>query len=116
MTKTGPGHPNIADGAIAPVARVAGLLEAVARDCEQAVDFVVPLRCGQAANRLHALLGYTPTQLPLVGDDLTSIASGLSEAITLLSSLPQDGLSDPILDALLAVRAAAQTVQHGAVS
>jgi hypothetical protein len=66
--------------------------------------------------RLHALLGYTPTQLPFVGDDVTSIASALSEAITLLSSLPQDALSDPILDALLDAHAAAQTVQHEAVS
>lgn len=94
----------------ASIARAAALLEAVARDSEQAVDFDVPLRCGQAAGRLHTVLGFSATQLPLVGDDAEDIRAALSEAITLLSELPEDQITDPVLDALLDARAAAAAV------
>lgn len=96
-------------GSAAAIAQAAALLEAVARDSERAVDFEVPLRCGQAANRLHTVLGFAPT-LPFIGDDATDIRTALGEAITLLSVLPSDELSDPILDALLDARAAADAV------
>lgn len=102
-------------GPTAAIARAAVLLEAVARDSEQAADFEVPLRCGQAANRLHAVLGYVPAQLPAIGDDATGIRTALDQAITLLSSLPQDELSDPLLDALLDARAAAAALPGAAV-
>jgi hypothetical protein len=91
----------------AQIAQAAGLLEAIARDSENTVDFDVPLRCGQAANRLHAALGRSATQLPAVGDDATEIAAALGKAITLLATLPGDQLTDPVLDALLDARAAA---------
>lgn len=94
----------------ASLALAAALLEAVARDSEQAVDFDVPLRSGQAAGRLHAVLGFSPTQLPFVGDDAEDIRAALNEAITLLSALPDDQITDPVLDALLDARAAAAAV------
>jgi hypothetical protein len=90
------------------LAQAAALLDAVARGCEQSVDDVVPLRCGQAANQLYALLGHTLTEVPLVGDDAKAIAGALAEAITLLSSLPRDALTDPVLYSLLEARAAAE--------
>jgi hypothetical protein len=94
----------------ASLALAAALLEAIARDSEQAVDFDVPLRCGQAAGRLNAELGFSPTQLPFVGDDAADIRAALSEAIMLLSALPEDQITDPVLDALLDARAAAAAV------
>lgn len=97
-------------GSSAAIAQAAALLEAIARDSEHAVDFEVPLRCGQAANRLHAALGFTSPQLPFVGDNATDIGAALGEAITLLSTLPSDEITDPILDALLDARAAAAAV------
>ena len=97
----------------AGIARAAALLEAVARDSEAAVDFEVPIRCGQAANRLHTLLGATSSTVPLVGDDADAIRAALSEAITLLSSLPPAELAEPVLDALVQARAAALATQNG---
>jgi hypothetical protein len=97
------------------IALAAALLEAIARDSEQAVDFDVPLRCGQAASRLHTVLGFSPTQLPFVGDDATDIRTALGEALTLLSGLAEDQITDPILDALLDVRAAEAAVPEDAV-
>jgi hypothetical protein len=97
------------------LAHAAALLDAVARGSEQAVDFEVPLRCGQAANRLYALLGQTLTEVPLVGDDAKQIAAALTEAITLLSSLPQAAMTDPVHDALLQARAAAEVARRSAV-
>jgi hypothetical protein len=94
------------------LAQAAALLDAVARGSEQAVDFEVPLRCGQAANRLYALLGHTLTDVPLVGDDAKQIAGALTEAITLLSSLPHDALTHPVLDALLEARAASDLARR----
>ena len=99
----------------APLAQAAALLDAVARDSEQAVDYEVPLRCGQAANRLYALLGQTLTDLPSVGDDAATIADALAAAILLLSSLPHDALIDPVLDALHEARAAAEVGRRSAV-
>ena len=96
------------------LAQAAALLDAVARGSEQAVDDEVPLRCGQAANRLYALLGQTLTEVPLVGDDAKQIAGALTEAITLLSSLPHDAMTDPVLDALLEARAAAELASRSA--
>lgn len=100
-------HPTDLTSSQAAVAQAAALLEAIARDSENAVDFDVPLRCGQAAARLHTALGFTCSQLPLVGDDATDIGAALREAITLLSCLPGTDITDPILDALLDARAAA---------
>ena len=94
----------------ASLARAAALLEAVARDSEQAVDFDVPLCCGIAAGRLHTVLGFSPAQLPLVGDDAGDIRAALTEAVTLLSTLPLDQISDPVLDALLNARAAVAAI------
>jgi len=107
MTTT---HHTDLTGPAATIAQAAALLEAVARDSEQAVDFDVPMRCGQAANRLHTVLGFVPSQLPFVGDNASDIRAALGEAITLLSSLPQDELTDPILGALLDARAAVHAV------
>jgi hypothetical protein len=100
-------NPTELTGSTAILAQAAALLEAVARDSEAAVDFDVPLRCGRAANRLHAALGSTCSQLPFVGDDAADLAAAIGEATTLLSSLPSDEITDPILDALLDARAAA---------
>jgi hypothetical protein len=100
-------NPTELTGSTATLAQAAALLEAVARDSEAAVDFDVPLRCGRAANRLHAALGSTCSQLPFVGDDAAEIAAAIGEATALLSSLPSDEITDPILDALLDARAAA---------
>jgi hypothetical protein len=97
------------------LAQAAALLDAVARGSEQAVDFEVPLRCGQAANRLYALLGHTLTDVPLVGDDAEEIATAAAEAIILLSSLPHDALTDPVLDALLEARTARDIAQRAVV-
>jgi len=96
----------------ASIALAAALLGAIARDSEQAVDFGVPLRCGQAAGRLHTVLGFSATQLPFVGDDAEEIRAALSEAITLLSELPEHQITDPVLDALLEARAAAAAVRQ----
>ncbi len=103
-------NPTDLTGAAAAVVHAAALLEAVARDSEDAVDFDVPLRCGRAANRLYAALGFSSPQLPFVGDDTTAIAAAIGEAITLLSTLPGDEITDPILDALLDARAAGAAV------
>ena len=100
-------NPTDLTGSAAVIAQAAALLEAIARDSENAVDFDVPLRCGQAANRLHATVGVTASQLPFVGDNAADIGAALGEAITLLSTLPSDEITDPILDALLDARAAA---------
>ncbi len=100
-------NPTELTGSSAILAQAAGLLEAVARDSETAVDFDVPLRCGRAANRLHTALGATCAQLPFVGDNAADIAAAITEATALLSSLPSDEITDPILDALLDARAAA---------
>jgi hypothetical protein len=97
------------------IAHAAALLDAVARDSEHAVDFDVPLRCGRAAGRLHAELGFTPTQLPFVGDDAADIASAIAEATTVLASLADDELTDPILDAILDARAAADALPQQVV-
>src|SRR5438445_7682671 len=86
------------------VTRAAALLDAVARDSESAVDFEVPLRCGVAANRLHAHTGTVPTALPTIGDDATAIAAAVADAIDLLMGLPAENLSDAVLDALSQVR------------
>lgn len=94
----------------ASLALAAALLEAIARDSEQAVDVDVPLRCGRAAGRLNAVLGFSPTQVPFVGDDAADIRAALSETITLLSGLPEDQITDPVLDALIDTRAAATAV------
>ena len=94
------------------LAQAAALLDAVARGSEQAVDDEVPLRCGQAANRLYALLGHTLTALPLVGDDAKQIAGALTEAITLLSALPHHAMIDPVLDALLEAHAACELARR----
>jgi hypothetical protein len=98
------------------LAQAAALLDAVARGSEQAVDFEVPLRCGQAANRLYALLGQTLTEVPLVRDDAATIGGALAEAITLLSSLPQDAMTDPVLYALLEARAASDLARRSVAS
>ena len=97
------------------LAQAAALLDAVARGSEHAVDYEVPLRCGQAANRLYGLLGHTLTDVPLVGDDAADIATAVAEAITLLSSLPHDALTDPVLDALLDARTARDLAQRSVV-
>jgi hypothetical protein len=97
------------------LAQAAALLDAVARGSEQAVDFEVPLRCGQAANRLYGLLGHKLTEVPLVADDAETINGALSEAITLLSTLPADALTDPVLDALLEARTARDIAQRAVV-
>ncbi|WAX58517.1 hypothetical protein M6B22_07065 [Jatrophihabitans cynanchi] len=97
------------------ISHAAALLDAVARDSEQAVDFDVPLRCGRAAGRLHAVLGFTPAQLPFVGDDVADIGTAIAEATAVLSSLPDDELTDPVLDAILDARAAADALPQQAV-
>jgi hypothetical protein len=97
------------------LAQAAALLDAVARGSEHAVDYEVPLRCGQAANRLYGLLGHTLTDIPLVGDDAEEIAIAVSEAITLLSALPHNALTDPVLDALLEARTARDIAQRAVV-
>ena len=99
----------------ASLAHAAALLDAVARGSEQAVDYEVPLRCGQAANRLYALLGQTLTDIPLVDDDAEAVAGALAGAITLLAALPEDELTAPVLDALLQARAAAEVARRSAV-
>jgi hypothetical protein len=103
-------HPIDPPEPASPIAHAATLLEAVARDSEYAVDFDVPLRCGQAANQLHAFLGSAPTQLPSVDDDVENIRTAITDAITLLCSLPDDELSDPVIDALCHARAAAASI------
>jgi hypothetical protein len=100
----------------ASLAQAAALLDAVARGSEQAVDDEVPLRCGQAANRLYALLGHTLTDVPLVADDAEAITGALAEAITLLSALPHAAMTDPVLDALLEARAAADLARRSVAS
>jgi hypothetical protein len=112
MTSTDPAD---RPGPTGKIAHAAALLDAVARDSEQAVDFDVPLRCGRAAARLHAVLGFSPTQVPFVGDDAADIATAIAEATAVLSSLPDDELTDPILDAILDVRAAADALPQQAV-
>ena len=108
-------NPTELTGSTANVSQAAALLEAVARDSEAAVDFDVLLRCGRAANRLHIAMGSTCSQLPFVGDNAADIAAAIGEATTLLSSLPSEEITDPILDALLDVRAAAaQLTDSGA--
>lgn len=102
-------------GSIVSIASAAALLEAVARDSEQAVDFEVPLRCGQAANTLHAVIGSTPNRLPTVRDVAEDIRVAIDEAVSLLSALPADELTDPVLDALLHARAAAAAASVRAV-
>ena len=97
------------------IAQAAALLEAVARDTERAVDFDVPLRCGQAATLLHGTIGFTPTQIPFVGDVAEDIRGAIDQAVALLSALPDEDLSDPVLDALLQARAAAAAVPVRAV-
>jgi hypothetical protein len=97
------------------LAQAAALLDAVARGSEHAVDYEVPLRCGQAANGLYPLLGHTLTDVPLVADDADEIAAAVTEAITLLSSLPHDALPDPVLDALLEARTARDIAQRSVV-
>jgi hypothetical protein len=98
-----------------PIAHAAALLEAVARDSGQSVDFDVPLHCGQAAGRLHTVLGYAPTQLPLVGDVAEDVRAAVEEAVTLLAGVPAGDLTEPVLDALLQARAAAAAVRARAV-
>ena len=100
------------ESTIRSLAQAAALLDAVARGSEQAVDFEVPLRCGQAANQLYGLLGHTLTEVPLVADDAETINGALSEAITLLSTLPADALTDPVLHATLQARAAAEAARR----
>jgi hypothetical protein len=100
---------------ITTLAQAAALLDAVARGSEQAVDYEVPLRCGQAANRLYPLVGHTPSDVPLVADDAEEIATAVAEAITLLSSLPHDAFPDPVLDALLEARTARDIAQQSVV-
>jgi hypothetical protein len=97
------------------LAQAAALLDAVARGSEHAVDYEVPLRCGQAANRLYGLLGHTLTDVPLVGDDADEIATAVDETITLLSWLPHDALTDPVLDALHEARTARDIAQRSVV-
>jgi hypothetical protein len=97
------------------LAQAAALLDGVARGSEHAVDYEVPLRCGQAANRLYGLLGHTLTDVPLVSDDAEEIATAVAEAITLLSALPHDALTDPVLDALLEARTAHDIAQRALV-
>jgi len=104
--------PTASIGKATPITQAAALLEAVARDSETAADFEVPIRCGQAANRLHTLLGFTPNQVPFVGDDEDAITAAIGEAITLLSSLPAGALTDTVLYALLDARAAARAMQQ----
>ena len=96
-----------------PLTRAAALLDAVARDSEAAPDFDVPLCCGIAAGRLHGLLGAEPMVVLTVGDDAAAIGDAITEAITLLSGLPTDQLSDPVLDALHEARAAADALARG---
>ena len=95
----------------------AALLEAVARDSETAVDFEVPIRCGQAATRLHSVLGTPIPAPPLVGDDLAAIRTAVAAAITKLSSAlaaPQtDAAHDSVLDALVQARRAAAAIDPG---
>lgn len=88
------------------IARAAALFDGVARDSESAADYEVPIRCGQAANALHALLGAAPTRVPLIDDDATSITAALQSAITALESLPPQPTSKPVLEALTHDRAA----------
>jgi hypothetical protein len=99
--------------ASAAIARAAALLDGVARDSEAAVDFEVPIRCGQAANRLYTVLRATTPAVPLVGDDFAAIRAAVSQAITLLGSLPPEELVEPVLDALVQARAAALATQNG---
>ena len=98
-----------------PISQAAALLEAVARDSEGAVDFDVPLRCGQAANLLHGASQLRPAQIPFIGDVAEDIRAAIDKAVALLSALPDEDLSDPVLDALLQARAAAAALPARAV-
>jgi hypothetical protein len=92
------------------LARAAALLDAIARDSEQAVDVDIPLSCGHAAGRLHAALGYVPTDLPPVGDDTAHIRAALDQALTLLATLPPHRATGPVHDAARAARAARRSL------
>ena len=92
------------------LANAAALLDAIARDSEDAADFDVPLSCGLAASRLHAALGYVPTHLPDIGDDITRIRAALSDALRLLSSLPPLLRTEDIRQAVDAARDAEQSL------
>jgi len=82
------------------VEQAAALLEAVARDCETAADFEVPFRAGLAANQLHALMVGGPAELPFVGDHAADVHAAITDALRLLATLPDEDLSEQILDAI----------------
>ena len=95
------------------IGHAAALFDGVARDSESGADYEVPIRCGQAANALHALLGAAPTRIPLIDDDATSIAAALQSAITDLESLPPQAALKPVVEALAHARAAMASLADG---
>jgi hypothetical protein len=107
-------EPNVAisppDTPNTALAHAAALLDAIARDSEHAVDFDIPLSCGLAASRLHAAIGYVPTDIPDVGDDITRIRAALSDALQLLRSLPPHLTTGNVWQAFSAARDARQSL------
>lgn len=99
------------------LAAAAALLDAVARDSEGAVDFEVPIRCGQAANRLYSVLDVAALTPPLVGDDRDAITTALAAAITNLSTAlaaaETEAAHDAVLDALVQAQHAAAAIAPG---
>lgn len=87
------------------LARAGALLEAVARDCEDALDAEVPLRCGRAADLLE-MATTRPAPIPLLPDRAVPLRTAVERAHMLLVSLPIDALSDAVLDAIVETRAA----------
>lgn len=100
----------------ATIAHAAALHDGVARDSESGADYEVPIRCGQAATALHALVGSAPVAIPLIDDDATSIAAALHSAIAALESLPSQATSKPVLEALTHARAAMTLLSPEAAS
>jgi hypothetical protein len=98
------------DAAAEQIVRAAELLEAVARDCEQAVDFEVPLRAGRAAACLQSVLPGRRLAPPSLRDDADAVRAALGEAVTLLAALPPEQLIDPVLDALAQAQAGARAL------
>lgn len=98
------------------IAHAAALLDGVARDSESGADYEVPIRCGQAATALHALIGTAPTVIPLIDDDATSITAALQSVIAALESLPTRAASKPVLEALTHARAALMLLGSGPAS
>lgn len=88
------------------IAFAACLLDAIARDAEDAVDAEVPITCGLAAEHLYGS-GVDPLiTAPAVGDDLYVICDALITADTLLSTLPPAAMTESVYAAQAYVQTA----------